>query len=52
MGLRFGNMVQLRDVFAEEIENALNGKTTAKDALDKAVARGNAILRQFQKAAS
>jgi sn-glycerol 3-phosphate transport system substrate-binding protein len=52
MGLRFGNMVQLRDVFAEEIEGALSGKQTAKEALDKAVARGNAILRQFQKAAS
>jgi sn-glycerol 3-phosphate transport system substrate-binding protein len=52
MGLRLGNMVQLRDVFAEEIENALGGKASAKDALDKAVARGNAILRQFQKANS
>jgi len=52
MGLRLGNMVQLRDVFAEEIENALAGKASAKDALDKAVVRGNAILRQFQKAAS
>jgi sn-glycerol 3-phosphate transport system substrate-binding protein len=45
-------MVQLRDIIAEEIENALAGKASAKDALDKAVARGNAILRQFQKAAS
>jgi sn-glycerol 3-phosphate transport system substrate-binding protein len=52
MGLRFGNMVQLRDVIAEEIESALGGKESAKDALDKAVARGNAILRQFQKANS
>ncbi len=52
MGLRFGNMVQIRDVIAEEFENALNGKASAKAALDKAVARGNAILRQFQKANS
>jgi len=51
-GLRFGNMVQIRDVIAEEVENALAGKESAKDALDKAVARGNAILRQFQKANS
>ena len=51
-GLRFGNMVQLRDIFAEEIEGALAGKQSAKDALDKAVSRGNAILRQFQKANS
>ena len=52
MGLRFGNMVQLRDIFAEEIEGALAGKQSAKEALDKAVSRGNAILRQFQKANS
>ena len=52
MGLRFGNMVQIRDVIGEEVENALSGKETAKEALDKAVARGNAILRQFQKANS
>ncbi len=52
MGLRFGNMVQLRDVIAEEVENALAGKATAKEALDKAVTRGNQILRQFQKSSS
>jgi sn-glycerol 3-phosphate transport system substrate-binding protein len=48
-GLRFGNMVQLRDVWAEEIEQALNGQKSAKDALDTAVARGNAMLRQFER---
>lgn len=51
-GLRFGNMVQLRDVWAEEIEAALAGKKTAKQALDEAVARGNAMLRQFEKTVS
>ena len=50
-GLRFGNMVQMRDVWAEEIEAALAGKKTAKEALDAAVARGNAMLRQFEKTA-
>jgi sn-glycerol 3-phosphate transport system substrate-binding protein len=50
-GLRLGNMVQLRDVWAEEIEQALAGKKTAKQALDAAVERGNAILRQFEKTA-
>jgi sn-glycerol 3-phosphate transport system substrate-binding protein len=50
-GLRFGNMVQLRDVWAEEIEQALAGKKTAKQALDAAVERGNAMLRQFEKTA-
>ena len=51
-GLRLGNMVQLRDLWAEEIEAALAGKKSAKDALDAAVARGNAMLRQFEKAVS
>jgi sn-glycerol 3-phosphate transport system substrate-binding protein len=50
-GLRFGGMVQLRDVFAEEIEAALAGKKPAKDALDAAVSRGNAMLRQFERTA-
>jgi sn-glycerol 3-phosphate transport system substrate-binding protein len=51
-GLRLGNMVQLRDVWAEEIEQALAGKKTAKQALDAAVERGNAMLRQFEKTAA
>jgi sn-glycerol 3-phosphate transport system substrate-binding protein len=51
-GLRFGNMVQLRDIWAEEIEAALAGKKTAKQALDEAVNRGNALLRQFEKTVS
>jgi len=48
-GLRLGNMVQLRDVWAEEFESALSGKKTAKEALDSAVTRGNAMLRQFER---
>ncbi|MBX3519610.1 MAG: sn-glycerol-3-phosphate ABC transporter substrate-binding protein UgpB [Xanthobacteraceae bacterium] len=51
-GLRFGNMVQLRDIWCEEIESALAGKKTAKQALDDAVSRGNALLRQFEKTVS
>ncbi len=50
-GLRFGNMVQMRDVWAEEIEAALAGQKTAQQALDAAVARGNAMLRAFEKTA-
>src|SRR5215212_5563009 len=50
-GLRFGNMVQMRDVWAEEIEAALAGQKSAQAALDTAVARGNAILRAFEKTA-
>jgi len=48
-GLRFGNMVQMRDIWAEELEAALAGQKTAKDALDSAVSRGNAMLRTFEK---
>jgi sn-glycerol 3-phosphate transport system substrate-binding protein len=51
-GLRLGNMVQLRDVWAEEIEAALSGKKTAKQALDDAVSRGNQMLRQFERTVS
>ena len=50
-GLRLGNMVQLRDVWSEEIEQALAGKKTAKEALDAAVEKGNTMLRQFEKTA-
>ena len=51
-GLRFGNMVQMRDVWAEEFEAALNGQKTAQAALDSAVQRGNAMLRQFERTVS
>lgn len=51
-GLRLGNMVQMRDVWAEEIEGALAGKKTAQEALDAAVKRGNEMLRQFERTVS
>lgn len=51
-GLRLGSFVQIRAIIDEEIENALQGKKSAKDALDAAVARGNELLRAFQKANS
>jgi sn-glycerol 3-phosphate transport system substrate-binding protein len=51
-GLRFGNLVQIRDVWSEEIEAALAGTKTPKAALDAAVERGNAMLRQFERSAS
>ena len=47
-GLRFGNFVQGRTVIEEEIESALTGKKTAKQAMDDAVQRGNDILRKFE----
>ena len=48
-GLRLGNLVQIRDVIAEDLEGVFAGKSEPKAALDDAAARGNAILRQFQK---
>ncbi len=50
-GLRFGNLVQIRDIWAEEIEQALAGKKSSKAALDTAVERGNVVLRQFERTA-
>jgi sn-glycerol 3-phosphate transport system substrate-binding protein len=49
-GLRFGNLVQIRDIWAEELEGAFAGKESAQVAVDNAVKRGNQILRQFQAA--
>jgi len=50
-GLRFGSFVQIRDIFEEEMENMLAGKKDAKAALDSSVARGNELLRRFEKTA-
>ena len=49
-GLRFGNFVQIRDVINEELEAVWAGDKTAKEALDTAVERGNALLRRFESA--
>jgi len=43
--------VQIRDMWAEEIEQALTGKKSPQAAIDDAVARGNAALRTFEKTA-
>ncbi len=51
-GIRFGNLPQIRDIWAEEIEAALQGSKSAQAALDAAVARGNQTLRQFERTVS
>lgn len=51
-GVRFGGLVQIRDIWAEEIEAALAGKKTPQQALDAANERGNQALRQFERTAS
>lgn len=49
LGLRLGNMPQIRIVVYEEWEKAFQGQQTAKQAMDNAVKRGNEILREFEK---
>ncbi|MBU1713191.1 MAG: sn-glycerol-3-phosphate ABC transporter substrate-binding protein UgpB [Proteobacteria bacterium] len=48
-GLRLGGMPEIRVVIEEELEKALQGNQTAQQAMDSAVARGNVILRNFEK---
>jgi sn-glycerol 3-phosphate transport system substrate-binding protein len=45
-GVRLVNLPQVRDIMNEEFENMLAGKQDAKAALDKAVERGNAAIKQ------
>jgi sn-glycerol 3-phosphate transport system substrate-binding protein len=49
-GLRFGNLTQVRDAIDTEFQAVLSGAKTGKEALDAAVERGNAILREFEAA--
>jgi len=46
-GIRLGNYTQLREAIESELENIFSGKKTAKQGLDAAVLRGNAILKEF-----
>nr|WP_306667867.1 sn-glycerol-3-phosphate ABC transporter substrate-binding protein UgpB [Oceanospirillum sediminis] len=48
-GLRLGNFVQIRDIINEELEKVWAGQVSAKQALDKAVQRGNKPLRKFER---
>nr|CBI81816.1 glycerol-3-phosphate-binding periplasmic protein [Bartonella schoenbuchensis R1]CDP79772.1 sn-glycerol-3-phosphate-binding periplasmic protein precursor UgpB [Bartonella schoenbuchensis] len=49
-GIRFGNLPQIRSILDQELEAILNGSKTPKAGLDKAVERGNKLLREFEKA--
>jgi sn-glycerol 3-phosphate transport system substrate-binding protein len=46
-GLRLGNFVQIRDVIEAELENIYGGKKSVKQGLDDAVAKSNALLKEF-----
>jgi sn-glycerol 3-phosphate transport system substrate-binding protein len=48
-GLRLGSYVTVRDIIEEEMEQALDGRKTAEAALKSAVARGNAVLKEFAR---
>ncbi len=49
-GIRLGNFLQIRTIIDEELEQVWAGKADAKEALDKAVKRGNEQLERFQAA--
>jgi sn-glycerol 3-phosphate transport system substrate-binding protein len=49
-GIRLGNMLQVRAIVNEELEQVWAGKKPPKDALDEAVKRGNEQLERFEKA--
>ncbi|HXH85078.1 MAG TPA: sn-glycerol-3-phosphate ABC transporter substrate-binding protein UgpB [Candidatus Tectomicrobia bacterium] len=46
-GLRLGNFVQIRDAIEGELENIFAGKKSVKQGLDDAVAKSNALLKEF-----
>jgi sn-glycerol 3-phosphate transport system substrate-binding protein len=48
-GLRLGNLVQIRDIIAQDLEAIFAGKEDAQAGLDDAVKRGNALLAHFQQ---
>jgi sn-glycerol 3-phosphate transport system substrate-binding protein len=48
--VRIGSFVQVRDVIQEELEAALAGKKTAKEAVETATKRGNELIDKFAKA--
>lgn len=51
-GLRLGRLTEIRTIIEEEFETALQGKQDAATALDAAVARGNKVLREFERSVS
>jgi sn-glycerol 3-phosphate transport system substrate-binding protein len=49
-GFRLGRMPEIRNIEYEEVEKALQGQQGAQQALDNVVARGNRVLREFERA--
>jgi len=48
-GIRLGRLPEIRNIIYEEFEKAIQGQQDGKQAMDNAVERGNAVLRQFQR---
>ncbi len=48
-GIRLGGFTQVREIMDEEMEKIWAGNSTAKDAMNNAVERGNRVLKQFTK---
>jgi sn-glycerol 3-phosphate transport system substrate-binding protein len=48
-GLRLGRLPEIRNIIQEELEKALQGGQNGQQAMDSAVARGNKVLRDFEK---
>jgi sn-glycerol 3-phosphate transport system substrate-binding protein len=51
-GYRFGRWTEIRDVYHEEVEKALQGNQTAAQALVNFERRGEALLRAFERSAN
>jgi sn-glycerol 3-phosphate transport system substrate-binding protein len=48
-GFHFGNHNQTTQILVEEIQGVWSGQQTPQQALDKAAARGNEVLRQYEQ---
>jgi sn-glycerol 3-phosphate transport system substrate-binding protein len=48
-GFRFGNHNQTTQILVEELQGVWAGQQSPQEALDKAVARGNEVLRQYEQ---
>lgn len=48
-GVRLGSFILIRDIIDDELEQAFAGKKSAQEALTAADARGNRLLRQFER---
>lgn len=49
-GFRLGGFVEIRNIIQEELEKAFQGQQNAQQALENANRRGNAVLRNFERA--